>query len=251
MGEGLPIPWRKGNDFLMRCGEVHEPYRFCVTVLEGMRGIVPFDQGLFLMLDANRKITRKYFLDFPKYWKSIYLEYYARSEHAFGLDEELSESMGRPYAEVISWDDYDWIHDDFMEHYIRARGLRHSLTFVLFDLYGAPATAFSLDRMRDEPFSSREVQAVTLAVGHLNNLYKNLFVRPVGQVRMWDGATGADELTPREREVVDLICQGISPANISRELHISIGTTNKHIAHIYRKLDVGNRQELLVRLLGK
>ena len=34
-------------------------------------------------------------------------------------------------------------------------------------------------------------------------------------------------------------------------LHISLGTANKHIAHIYRKLGVDNKQELLVKLLGR
>jgi len=38
---------------------------------------------------------------------------------------------------------------------------------------------------------------------------------------------------------------------IARELHISTGTVNKHIAHIYRKFGVDNKQELLVKLLGK
>jgi plasmid segregation protein ParM len=38
---------------------------------------------------------------------------------------------------------------------------------------------------------------------------------------------------------------------IARELHISLGTANKHIVHIYRKLGVDNKQELLVKLLGK
>ena len=62
---------------------------------------------------------------------------------------------------------------------------------------------------------------------------------------------GGDELTHREREVLDLICQGVKPAYIARELRISIGTTNKHISHIYKKLGVDSRQELLVKLLGK
>ena len=68
---------------------------------------------------------------------------------------------------------------------------------------------------------------------------------------MWDGMANIDTLTNREREVLELLCQGIKPVYISRRLHISVGTVNKHIAHIYSKLDVDSKQELLVKLLGK
>ena len=57
-------------------------------------------------------------------------------------------------------------------------------------------------------------------------------------------------LTRREQEVAQLLCEGVSPENIGKNLCISLSTTNKHIAHIYRKTKVSSRQELLVTLLG-
>ena len=122
---------------------------------------------------------------------------------------------------------------------------------VLFDLKGSPATAIALDRLVDGKFSKGEYETAQLLLAHLSNLYKNLFVRPSAQVRIWDGVAGIDKLTPREQEVLDLLCQGTKPVYIARELNISLGTTNKHIAHIYDKLDVNSKQELLVKLLGK
>ncbi len=253
MGSRESFPWERGNEFLLKVGGIHEPYRFCVTALEDMHSLVDFDEGMFLMLDGNRKIQRKYFSNIARRWSNMYLEYFSRSAtHEFDLKQDMSESYDETYIRLIRWGDFDWIHDDFMDGYIRARGLRQSLAFALFDLDGAPASVFSLDRVHDErSFTDRDIRIVRTMVAHLNNFYKNLFVRPTGQVRIWEGSAGSDELTPREREVTDLICQGITPANISRKLHISIGTTNKHIAHIYKKYGVGSRQELLVRLLGK
>lgn len=253
MGSKESFPWERGNEFLLKVGGIHEPYRFCVTALEEMHSLVEFDEGVFLMLDGNRRIVRKYFSNIPRRWSNMYLEYFSRSAtHEFDLRQDVSESFDETYVRLIRWDDFSWIHDDFMDGYIRARGLRQSLSFVLFDLEGSPASVFSLDRVMDErSFTDRDIRIVRTMVAHLNNFYKNLFVRPAGQVRIWEGNASSDELTPREREVTDLICQGVTPANISRKLHISIGTTNKHIAHIYKKYGVGSRQELLVRLLGK
>ena len=252
MGPFPPIPWEIGNEFLLACGSVHTPYQFCVTVLDRIRDIVPYDQGLFLMLDGNRRVMRSHFVGFSERWSSMYLNYYSKSTlNDFALDRDVFESQEGGYVELLDWKSLDWIRDDFIVNYIKPRRLNQSLSFTLFDLNGLPATAFSLDRLVDHTFNDEEVEVVTMAAAHLNNLYKNMFVRPQGQVRMWDRTLGSDELTRREKEVLDLICQGIKPTYIARELRISLGTTNKHISHIYKKLGVDNRQELLVKLLGR
>ncbi len=247
-----PIPWEVGNEFLLACGGVHKPYEFCVTVLDRIRDIVPYDQGLFLMLDGNRKVLRSHFVGFSDLWSSMYTNYYSKSTlHGFDLNQEAVEPEGRGFVVLIDWREYDWIRDDFMVNYIRPRRLNQSLAFTFFDLNGSPATAFSLDRLVDRTFTEQEIEVVSLITAHLNNLYKNMFARPQGQVRIWDHVLGSDELTSREKEVLELLCQGVKPSYIARELRITVSTTNKHIAHIYRKLGVDSRQELLVRLLGK
>lgn len=246
------ISWKTCSDFILECGSQHEPYRFCLTVLEKSRDIIPYDQALFLMLDGNRKIARKHFIGFSERWSQMYLDYYSKSERDdFGLTKDVFEIDGAGFVDLIDWSELDWIQGDFMENYIKPRRLSQSLSFVLFDLKGAPATIFCLDRLVDKTFSRQDVETIKLLTAHLGNLYKNLFVRPTDQVRMWDGMAGVNDLTQREREVLDLLCQGIKPVYIARELRISLGTANKHIAHIYHKLGVNSKQELLVKLLGK
>lgn len=55
----------------------------------------------------------------------------------------------------------------------------------------------------------------------------------------------AHGLTPREREVFALMAQGRSATFIGEELFVSTNTVRKHIAHVYEKLDVHSKQELL------
>ena len=246
------FPWERCNEFLLEVGSVHEPYRFCVTVLNAIDDLIPHDQALMLMLDGNRKIVRNHFAGFSERWKQMYLNYYSRlTEGEFTLSSDAFEIEGSGYVSLIDWHERAHIHNDFMRNYIKPRRLSQTLSFTLFDLKGAPATIFCLDKLVDGKFSRQEVEIVKFLTPHLGNFYKNLFVRPAGQVRIWDGVAGMDDLTSREREVLDLLCQGIKPVYIARELRISLGTTNKHIAHIYRKLGVDSKQELLVKLLGK
>lgn len=53
-----------------------------------------------------------------------------------------------------------------------------------------------------------------------------------------------DCLSKRELEVVDLIAEGYSNADIAKILFISVHTVNDHTKNIYRKLDVHSRFEL-------
>ena len=51
------------------------------------------------------------------------------------------------------------------------------------------------------------------------------------------------ELTPREREVLDLIGEDSSNRQIAEKLFIEVGTVKNHVHNILKKLDVSNRHE--------
>ena len=59
--------------------------------------------------------------------------------------------------------------------------------------------------------------------------------------------TGAElaDLTAREREVFDLICQGLADKEIAKELGLAPNTVRNHVATIYAKLDVHSRGEAI------
>jgi len=56
--------------------------------------------------------------------------------------------------------------------------------------------------------------------------------------------TGWAALTPTELEVVALVAQGLTNAEIGQRLFISAGTARIHLSHIYAKLGVANRAQL-------
>ena len=51
----------------------------------------------------------------------------------------------------------------------------------------------------------------------------------------------ASDLTPRELEVLRLVAQGRTDAQIAEQLVISPRTVNAHITSIYRKIQVSSR----------
>ena len=58
------------------------------------------------------------------------------------------------------------------------------------------------------------------------------------------GVHGADLLTPREAQVLELLQDGATNAEIAHELSIGIETVRTHARHIYRKLGIASRREL-------
>ena len=53
-----------------------------------------------------------------------------------------------------------------------------------------------------------------------------------------------DELTPREREVLQLIARGYRYKEIAARLHLSIKTVEAHVSSVLRKLQLTSRHEL-------
>ena len=53
-------------------------------------------------------------------------------------------------------------------------------------------------------------------------------------------------LSHRERQVAELVAQGLPNKLIASELHLSEGTIKVYLFHIFQKAKVGNRTELAV-----
>jgi LuxR family maltose regulon positive regulatory protein len=56
-----------------------------------------------------------------------------------------------------------------------------------------------------------------------------------------------EPLTPREAEVLRLVCEGLSNRAIAERLVVSLSTVKKHTGNIYGKLGVSSRTQAIVR----
>lgn len=67
----------------------------------------------------------------------------------------------------------------------------------------------------------------------------NHFERKITEVK------GFDELTNREKEILELLSQGLLYKEIADQKCISMDTVKKHVGNIYRKLHVSNKVEAI------
>jgi len=66
-----------------------------------------------------------------------------------------------------------------------------------------------------------------------------------------DGIRAADELTPREKEILKSLSEGLPYKEIAAKFRISIETVRSHARNIYEKLQVQSRTEALNKVYGK
>ncbi|MGE3289608.1 MAG: LuxR C-terminal-related transcriptional regulator [Pseudonocardia sp.] len=76
-------------------------------------------------------------------------------------------------------------------------------------------------------------------------------VEPATEVHLADVLVRAYGLTPREREVTELVARGYSTADIAGALFISAYTVQDHLKSILAKTGVPNRRELVAALHGR
>ncbi len=87
-----------------------------------------------------------------------------------------------------------------------------------------------------------------LEINNGSSYYIQLLQNNLQEVASTFGARLSDNktnLTPREIEICDMIRNGLSTKEISMLLHISIRTTEKHRAHIRKKLRINKNNNLL------
>jgi DNA-binding NarL/FixJ family response regulator len=82
--------------------------------------------------------------------------------------------------------------------------------------------------------------------GHVDQLSNLLLLNS----RQWLYVQSRYNLTPRERQIAELICQGQRSCNIAGNLHIKPGTVKTHTRNIYRKVRVKSKIAMLLRFVS-
>jgi predicted ATPase/DNA-binding CsgD family transcriptional regulator/Tfp pilus assembly protein PilF len=89
-----------------------------------------------------------------------------------------------------------------------------------------------------------------IAAGESLSLEDALAAASEGPRRMRH-ANGRRSLTKREREVVELVAEGLTNPEIAQRLVISLQTVKRHVSHVFAKLGVTARSELALELRSR
>lgn len=240
--------WKDIYDFIAACGKAQNPRSLVVEMFNNLGPLCPYDQAMAYFFDGNGKVCGQHLINISENWSSAYLGYYvdAGSQKFSCYADPRGDARFAMTPFVCDWDNEP--AGEFILNYIRPRGLKYSCGFALFDLNGRYRTMIALDRVRKQTFSDDELTNLRLVIPVLNDLHKNFFYQGFSANAIKRATLETARLTDREIEIVDLLCRGLSPASIGQVLRITSSTTYRHIANIYKKLEVSSQRDLLARL---
>ena len=113
------------------------------------------------------------------------------------------------------------------------------------DLRGEPCTVWMFQDVTKRRRGELElVQAIDAVLSDAGWLSRSIMDR-LATIRR-PGATPAVGLSPREREILELICEGVGDAAISERLGLSRNTVRNHVARLYGKIGVKRRSAAVV-----
>ena len=117
----------------------------------------------------------------------------------------------------------------------------------VFDALRAGASGFAL---KSRPLEELLSAIRTIAGGEAllaPSVTRRLIAHFTGSTRSPSKAPrGLDELTEREREVLCLVAQGLSNAELAETLRVSLPTAKTHVSRILTKLDARDRTQLVI-----
>ncbi len=115
----------------------------------------------------------------------------------------------------------------------------------IYEALQAGASGFVL---KDDPPEQLIAAIRTVAAGDalLSPTITKRVIKQFAQIPRHDPPKALEDLTAREHEVFRLIAQGLSNAEIGRELHISDTTVKTHVTRVLQKLGLRDRVQAVV-----
>lgn len=239
-------------DFLLKCGKENDVYQFCGTIVKELYHFLPYDQARILFLDGSGKIRSSMLYGVNQRTWNAFMNYYSESMMVsnYSLKRPLHISENER-VQVCDWTDPDRRRSmtEFADGYVKPLKLKYCLGIGFSDNDNCLRCIMTLDRIRDQKYSKDEILLVKQLHPLLENLFEKFFVSPPDQFSHQEFLFAESLLTQREREIAGWLLEGLSPASMSERLSISINTVYKHIANMYKKLGVSNRQEFFAKLI--
>lgn len=116
-------------------------------------------------------------------------------------------------------------------------------------IQNTPCVLMVIQDITERKHTEGELLAALDAVMQDTSWFSRTVIEKLAQIRR-PGSPAAKaevaELTPREREILGLMCQGASDAQISEQLTLSRNTIRNHVATIYNKIDVHRRSNAII-----
>lgn len=213
------------------------PGAFGRHCLDAFRQLVPASQGAFYRIDAQLQACDFILLDMLEPMHDAYLRHY---RHVDPLRPGRCQAAGMPVVPLRA----GLAQQSEADNREYRRFLQHHAVVDVVEIIalvdGKPSAGVSL--LRDShlgPFRADELACLLPLQGLMQLAARS---QPLSVDCRLAG------LTPRERELAVLLREGLPNKLLARQLGLGLPTIKTHLLHLYRKVGVRNRTELISAL---
>jgi DNA-binding NarL/FixJ family response regulator len=134
---------------------------------------------------------------------------------------------------------------------IRAESVEVGL--VMLTMHAGDAQIFAAMEAGASAFLNKACRGdeVVSAAAHAAKAPRSFLCTGLAGAVMRRASTAASHLTPREREILALLADGLSAGEIANRLYLGESTVKTHIGHLYEKLGANNRAQALVAAMRR
>lgn len=235
--------WRMFNDTLLELYYLPDLKTFGQKCLELIKIFIPYDYGNFIVIDANRNIDveQSIFLGVQGKLLDNFIELYFKEDY-------LANMWG--FSKSMVYRDSDLLEEtkrkksSFYQNYSKPLGKDYGCGILVMKDKN-PVVSFNISRKKGcLDMTKEEMEVLQLLLAHFE---KNVFhfLEEKQSTSALTHTAEISELSEREKEIVQLICQGKSNSEIAEFLHITPATVKKHLSNIFAKTGLKRRTQLL------
>lgn len=249
----LQHEWEQINRVAGEINRIKDVTRFRREFLNRLGRLVPFDLADFYLNDPgssgrirlvdpvvisrfSQRFNDKFMVEYDRYYGQVDYVKWVFSSH-----------------ESIVYRESDLINAElrtksvFFLDYLKPAGFVHvaGMSIAEKGVCVGAVTLYRTEHYGD--FTDREIYILKQFLPHLQG--RLMEEEPSAEInqRKWKSSFLVHEfkLSPREMEVLRLLCDGRNNGEISKELSVSVNTVKKHISNIFHKLGVDSRTQLI------
>jgi DNA-binding CsgD family transcriptional regulator len=237
--------WTEVNDFLLSVSSVDSIEELNSRILNEIPALIPFEKsGILIGFGNNYKPKIEESINLEKSWNDLFNNYY----NSFTVYPAFEKNVFLANHREIQKN----AKSEFYNNFLIPLKIKYSIGFIISAEGNNPSHALVLNRTASEHmYTDDEMNIMKIIQPHISNYYRMLSL--LGRFRKIPVLISELEednslLSARESEVIHFLLQRLKPADIAKELKISILTVRKHIQNIYDKLNVMDRKQLYQKI---
>lgn len=242
--------WNTINNILLELYMIDDVQVLFQKIMKIIRMLIPYSQGFSALVgkDQKLKLDSIYCINMDKNTKNSYIEKY--------YDEDYLKYLFEFAEDTVVYRDTDILEDNVRKETIFYKKFLKPLDIpygcgILMIKNGTVIGIINLFRKEAlKDFSDKDIYILNILKKHLLNIVSKILESQQHKTveQYYIEARQEYELTNREQEILELLCNGYSNSEICEQLTISVSTVKKHIYNIYEKTSVNSRTQLINKI---